>query len=51
MKKDMGEWYVLPKSVIEVKSLTKLVLDGRIRVYQAFMNHSIKFFSLRELYL
>jgi hypothetical protein len=27
------------------------VLDGRIRVDQAFMNHSIKFFSLKELYL
>ncbi|WJX78439.1 hypothetical protein P8452_61663 [Trifolium repens] len=46
-----GECYVLPKSVIEVKSLTKLVLDGRIRVEQAFMNHSFKFFSSRELYL
>ncbi|KAK2427105.1 FBD-associated F-box protein [Trifolium repens] len=46
-----GECYILPKSVIEVKSLTKLVLDGRIRVDQAFMNHSIKFFSLKELYL
>jgi hypothetical protein len=46
-----GECYILPKSVIEVKSLTKLVLNGRIRVDQAFMNHSIKFFSLKELYL
>ncbi|MCI04151.1 F-box protein, partial [Trifolium medium] len=47
----LGECYVLPKSVIEVKSLTKLALEGRIRVDQAFMNHSIKFFSLKELYL
>ncbi|CAJ2663716.1 unnamed protein product [Trifolium pratense] len=43
--------YVLPKSVIEAKSLTKLVLTGKIRVDQAFMNHSIKLFSLRELNL
>ncbi|XP_045787609.1 F-box/FBD/LRR-repeat protein At1g13570-like [Trifolium pratense] len=47
-----GECYVLPKGVIEVKSLTKLMLEGGIRVDQAFMNHSInKFFSLRELHL
>ncbi|WJX86352.1 hypothetical protein P8452_68670 [Trifolium repens] len=50
-EEELGEWYVLPKCVIEVKSLTKLVLEGRIRVDQAFMNHSIKFFSLKELYL
>ncbi|CAJ2663642.1 unnamed protein product [Trifolium pratense] len=47
-----GECYVLPKGVIEVKSLTKLMLEGGIRVDQAFMNHSInKFLSLRELHL
>jgi len=45
-----GECYVLPNGVIEVKSLTKLVLVGGVRVDQALMNHSIKFFSLRELY-
>ncbi|KAK2353035.1 FBD-associated F-box protein [Trifolium repens] len=46
-----GECYVLPKSVIEVKTLIKLVLEGRIRVDQSLMNHSSKFFSLRELHL
>ncbi|WJX86391.1 hypothetical protein P8452_68705 [Trifolium repens] len=50
-EKGRGECYVLPKGIIEVKSLTKLVLKGVIRVDQAFMNHSIKFFSLRELHL
>ncbi|MCH80295.1 F-box/LRR-repeat protein [Trifolium medium] len=45
------ECYVLPKSVIEVKSLTKLVLEGSIRVDQSFINHSSKLFSLRELHL
>jgi hypothetical protein len=45
-----GECYVLPKSVIEAKSLTKLVLTGKIRVDQAFINHSLQIFSLRELY-
>ncbi|XP_045792019.1 F-box protein At1g60400-like [Trifolium pratense] len=45
-------YYVLPKGVIEIKSLTKLMFKGGIRVDQAFMNHSIKsFFSLRELHL
>jgi hypothetical protein len=46
-----SECYVLPKSVIEVKTLIKLVLEGRIRVDQSLMNHSSKFFSLRELHL
>jgi hypothetical protein len=46
-----GECYVLPKGAIEVKSLTKLELIGGIRVDTAFMNHSIKFFSLRVLSL
>ncbi|XP_045792020.1 FBD-associated F-box protein At5g18780-like [Trifolium pratense] len=44
-------YYVLPKGVIEIKSLTKLVLEGGIRVDEALRNHSIKFFSLRELHL
>ncbi|KAK2416967.1 hypothetical protein QL285_039316 [Trifolium repens] len=46
-----GECYVLPKSVIEAKSLTKLVLKEKIRVDQAFMNHSLQIFSLSEFYL
>ncbi|KEH18300.1 FBD-associated F-box protein At4g10400 [Medicago truncatula] len=46
-----GECYVLPNGVIEVKSLTELVLMGGIRVDTAFMNHSIKFFSLKVLSL
>ncbi|MCI16453.1 F-box/LRR-repeat protein, partial [Trifolium medium] len=46
-----GECYVLPKGVIEGKSLTKLALMGGIRVDPAFMNHSVKFFSLRVLSL
>jgi hypothetical protein len=50
-KEGRGECYVLPKSVIEAKSLTKLVLTGKIRVDQAFMNHSFQIFSLKELYL
>jgi len=48
---DEDECYVLPKGVIEVKSITELVLMGGIRVDTAFMNHSIKFFSLRVLSL
>lgn len=43
--------YVLPEGVIEGKSLNKLVLMGGIRVDQAFLNHSVKFFSLRVLSL
>jgi DNA-directed RNA polymerase subunit L len=50
-KEGRGECYVLPKSVIEAKSLTKLVLTGKIRVDQAFMNHSFQICSLKELYL
>ncbi|XP_039683699.1 F-box/FBD/LRR-repeat protein At5g53840 isoform X2 [Medicago truncatula] len=46
-----GKCYVLPTGVIEAKSLTKVVLKGGIRVDQAFMNQSIKFFSLRVLSL
>ncbi|XP_039685496.1 F-box/FBD/LRR-repeat protein At1g16930 isoform X2 [Medicago truncatula] len=45
------KYYVLPKGVIEVKSLTELVLMPGIGVDTAFMNHSIKFFSLRVLSL
>ena len=37
--------------VVEAKSLDKLVLTGEIGVDQAFVNHSIKFFSLRVLSL
>jgi hypothetical protein len=50
-KEHLSECYVLPKSVIEDKPLTKLVLMGQIRVDQAFTNYSIKFFSLTELHL
>jgi hypothetical protein len=43
------QYYDLPMSVIEAKSLTKLVLMGSIKIEPIFVNHSIKFFSLREL--
>ncbi|XLT07913.1 hypothetical protein HN51_053706 [Arachis hypogaea] len=43
--------YDLPHCVFEVKSLTKLVLKGKIRLNQSFFNHSIKLFSLRTLCL
>ncbi|XP_020227503.1 putative FBD-associated F-box protein At5g53635 isoform X1 [Cajanus cajan] len=43
--------YILPTGIIEAKSLYKLVLMGGIRVDQAFLNHSVKFFSLRVLSL
>jgi hypothetical protein len=45
------EYYVLPEGVIEVKSLTVLLLMRGVRVDKAFMNHSIKFFSLKVLLL
>ncbi|RHN49804.1 putative F-box domain, leucine-rich repeat domain, L domain-containing protein [Medicago truncatula] len=45
------QYHVLPISVIEAKSLTKLVLQGNIKIDPVFMNYSIKFFSLRELSL
>jgi hypothetical protein len=45
------QYYVLPMCVIEAKSLTELVLDGFIKIDSTFMNHSIKFFSLRVLTL
>ncbi|AES74477.2 hypothetical protein MTR_6g006740 [Medicago truncatula] len=44
-------YYALPMCVIEAKSLTKLVLEGFIKIDPIFTNHSIKFFSLRELSL
>jgi hypothetical protein len=43
------QYYDLPMCVIEAKSLTKLVLFGSIKIEPIFVNHSIKFFSLREL--
>ncbi|XLQ98739.1 hypothetical protein S83_064938 [Arachis hypogaea] len=43
--------YELPLSVIESKSLTKLVLIGGIRVEQAFLTHSIKLYSVRIIKL
>jgi hypothetical protein len=43
------QYYDLPMCVIEAKSLTKLVLLGSIKIEPIFVNHSIKFFSLREL--
>ncbi|QHO33402.1 hypothetical protein HN51_027110 [Arachis hypogaea] len=43
--------YDLPRCVFEVKSLTKLVLKGKIKLNQSFFNHSIKLFSLRTLCL
>ncbi|XP_016174712.1 uncharacterized protein LOC107617467 [Arachis ipaensis] len=44
-------FYDLPLSVIESKSLTKLVLMDRIRVDQAFLTHSIKLYSVRIIKL
>ncbi|XP_057736167.1 FBD-associated F-box protein At5g60610-like [Arachis stenosperma] len=43
--------YELPLSVIESKSLTKLVLMGGIRVDQEFLTHSIKLYSVRIIKL
>jgi len=45
------QYHVFPISVIEAKSLTKLVLSGHIKIDRIFMNYSIKFFSLRVLSL
>ncbi|GAU47527.1 hypothetical protein TSUD_114960 [Trifolium subterraneum] len=45
------QYHVLPMCVIEAKSITKLVLEGYIKIDPTFMNHSIKFFSLRVLSL
>ncbi|QHO04228.1 F-box/FBD/LRR-repeat protein [Arachis hypogaea] len=44
-------FYDLPLSVIESKSLTKLVLMDRIRVNQAFLTHSVKLYSVRIIKL
>ncbi|MED6207808.1 hypothetical protein PIB30_039092 [Stylosanthes scabra] len=44
-------WYDLPLCVIEAKSLTKLMLTGGIRVHQEFLNHSMKFSSMKMLSL
>ncbi|MED6215751.1 hypothetical protein PIB30_000755 [Stylosanthes scabra] len=49
IRKDI--WYELPLCVIEAKSLTKLVLTGGIRVGQEFLNHSMKFSSVKMLSL
>jgi hypothetical protein len=51
LERDQRECYVLPEKVIENQTLTKLSLMGGIKVDPTFMNQSIKFFSLRELYL
>jgi len=45
------QYHVLPISVIEAKSLTKLVLEGFIKIDPIFMNYSIKCLSLRVLSL
>ncbi|MED6137396.1 hypothetical protein PIB30_064666 [Stylosanthes scabra] len=47
----IGRWYNFPLSLTEAKSLTKLVLSGGIRLDPAFLNHSLKFFSMRTLSL
>ncbi|XLR43085.1 hypothetical protein HN51_027119 [Arachis hypogaea] len=44
-------FYDLPLSVIESKSLTKLVLMDQIRVNQAFLTHSVKLYSVRIIKL
>ncbi|MED6156188.1 hypothetical protein PIB30_012203 [Stylosanthes scabra] len=43
------DWYDLPLCVIEAKSLTKLKLAGGIRIGQEFLNHSMKFPSVKVL--
>jgi hypothetical protein len=44
--------HVFPISTIDAKSITTLMLEGRyIMIDPTFMNHSIKFFSLRVLTL
>ncbi|MED6156190.1 hypothetical protein PIB30_012205 [Stylosanthes scabra] len=47
----MGSWYNLPICLAEAKSLNKLVLSGGIRLDPAFLNHSLKFSSMRILSL
>ncbi|KAL4355761.1 hypothetical protein AHAS_Ahas09G0019000 [Arachis hypogaea] len=44
------KFYNLPLCLAEAKSLTKLVLNGGIRLDPAFLNHSLKFFSVRTLF-
>jgi hypothetical protein len=43
------KYHVLPMCVNETKSIRKLVLKGYIKIDPTFMNHSIKFSSLRVL--
>ncbi|KAL4355757.1 hypothetical protein AHAS_Ahas09G0018600 [Arachis hypogaea] len=45
----LDKLYNLPLCLTEAKSLTKLVLTGGIRLDPAFLNHSLKFFSVRTL--
>jgi hypothetical protein len=45
------KYHVLPMCVNETKSIRKLVLKGYIKIDPTFMNHSIKFSSLRVLSL
>ncbi|PNX70611.1 F-box/LRR-repeat protein, partial [Trifolium pratense] len=45
------QYHVLPICAIEAKSIKKLVLKGYIKIDPTFMNHSIKFTSLRVLSL
>jgi len=45
------QYHVLPISIIEAKSITKLALEGFIKIDPIFMNYSIKFLSLRVLSL
>ncbi|MED6156181.1 hypothetical protein PIB30_012196 [Stylosanthes scabra] len=48
---DIGQWYIFPPSLLEAKSLNKLVLMGEIKIDLEFLNHSNRFFSLQELSL
>ncbi|KAL4355760.1 hypothetical protein HN51_027103 [Arachis hypogaea] len=45
----LDKFYNLPLCLVEAKSLTTLVLTGGIRLDPAFLNHSLKFFSVRKL--
>ncbi|XP_057732042.1 F-box/LRR-repeat protein 13-like [Arachis stenosperma] len=45
----LDKFYNLPLCLVEAKSLTTLVLIGGIRLDPAFLNHSLKFFSVRTL--
>lgn len=46
-KEVQEECYILLASFFEAKSLTKLVLIGRIGVHLTFMKHLVKVFSLQ----